>query len=1135
MNTERRNRGRPREEWGRPPVRLEPKNNPRPDDTDPSRGEYPMLPNRVSARRRLHIEALENRFCLSSLPVGTTVTVPDASTQARLSAAYGQLPMSFEANQGQTDAQVSFVSGGPGYTLFLTPDEAVLSLQSTAEPSSASGAVPQAAAGVVLRMQLIGANTTPGVVGLDPLPGASNYIIGGDSSQWHTDVPSFARVEENSVYPGVDLVYYGNQRQLEYDFNVAPGVDPGTIRLAFQGAESTTLDAQGNLVLQTPGGDVVEHAPVLYQEAGGARQYVSGHYVLEGNGQVGFTVGVYDRREPLVIDPTLSYSTYLGGTANDYGLGIAVDSAGNAYITGATSSSSFPTASPIQPTYGGGSLGQGDAFVTKLNAAGTALVYSTYLGGSGDDYATGIAVDGAGNAYVTGSTKSPNFPTENPLQPAYNGGGDAFVAKLNAAGSALVYSTYLGGSGEDHANGIAVDSAGYAFVTGSTESLNFPTENPVQSMLEGATDTTPAAFVTKLNPAGSGLVYSTYLGGSGYTVGNGIAVDSTGYAYVTGTTSSATFPTTPGVFQAAQKGTNYDAFVTKLSATGSALIYSTYLGGGGSDGGEGIAVDSTGNVYVAGATSSSDFPTVNPIQAANGGSTVIGQLYSVDGFVTKLNSGGTALIYSTYLGGSGEDYATGVAVNSAGEAYVTGITDSSGFPTANALQTYLDGVAGTPYSDAFVTKLNAPGTALVYSTYLGGSRAEQGNGIAVDPAGNAYITGMTGSSDFPTTNPLQPNNNAEEGYGTIFVSKIASGQSLVVSATTLTVPSNRSIVGQQVTFTASVIVPQGTGVPTGTVTFLEGTLVLGTGTLNGAGRAIFTTSSLAAGNDSIIAVYAGDLSFAASSSSPVVVTVKAAALIPTTTTLAGSSTFADFGQMVTLTAIVRAQDLSTWLKDSVVFTIDGIASTTVSLQWVEGQDLATLTTSTFAAGTHTIAASFAGDATFATSVSNTLKVTISEPTTSPGGVPPDGPLVVSFQRFGYHSQPTVLVLMFSENLDPMTANNAANYRIVPVGPRGKFGPAMDIKRITYNPAAWTVTVYPSHRLNIHKRFELIVDGASKHAVADQTLHALDGGKTGKPGSNFVGVVDWATLAGPSLTGEKYTNAWKKMLRDHDVN
>jgi hypothetical protein len=637
-------------------------------------------------------------------------------------AGYGQLPLSFEINQGQTDPQVNFLSRGSGYTLSLTSSgEAVLSLQKPVQPAASAAA----GAADVLGMQLVGANPDPQVTGLDELPGKSNYLIGNDPSRWHTNVANYGRVAYAGVYPGINLVYYGQQRQLEYDFQVAAGADPGQIRLAFTGVTGIVVDGQGNLVLHTPGGDVVEHAPVLYQETEGVRQVVAGHYVAQGAGQVGFAVGAYDPSQVLVIDPVLSYSTYLGG--DDEGVGIAVDAAGNAYVTGG---------------------GAGGALVAKLNAAGSALVYSTYLGGSGVEQGAGITVDADGNAYVTGYTSSTDFPTAHPLQPTYGGGTDAFVAKLNAAGSALLYSTYLGGSDFDWGRDIAVDAAGNAYVSGPTHSTDFPTAHPMQPAYGGGFSD---AFVAKLNAAGSALVYSTYLGGSDYDVSGGIAVDAAGNAYVTGGTSSTNFPTA-NPLQPALDG-NGDAFVAKLNAAGSALVYSTYLGGSGSNeagGGDGtaassgIAVDAAGNAYVTGNTDSTDFPTAHLLQPARGGGD--------DAFVAKLNAAGSALLYSTYLGGSGEDAAWSIAIGAAGNAYITGQTSSTSFPKAHSLQP----AYGGGLVDAFVAELNAAGSALVYSTYLGGSDWDWGRGIAVDTAGNAYVTGQTYSTSFPTTaNSLQ--------------------------------------------------------------------------------------------------------------------------------------------------------------------------------------------------------------------------------------------------------------------------------------------------------------------------------------------------------------------------------------------
>ena len=457
--------------------------------------------------------------------------------------------------------------------------------------------------------------------------------------------------------------------------------------------------------------------------------------------------------EPLIIDPALVYSTYLGGSYEDTGYGIAVDSSGNAYITGYTWSDDFPN--PLQSTYGG----SGDVFVTKLNATGSALIYSTYLGGRSNDYGHGITVDADGNAYITGDTSSDNFPTVNPLQPDYGEWGDAFVVKLNASGSALIYSTYLGGSYHDNANGIAVDRWGSAYITGETLSADFPTQDALQPDHGGGYD----AFVAKLNAAGSQLVYSTYLGGSSGDNGGGIAVDALENAYVTGVAGSNDFPRTPGAYQTAFGG-GEDAFVTKINAAGSTLVYSTYLGGTSYDGGNDVSVDVDGNAYITG-FASEGFPTANALQPDYGGG-------PHDAFVAKLNATGSALIYSTYLGGSGLDWGNGIAIDTSGNAYVTGQTNSGGFPTQDPFQPDPGGNV-----DAFVVKLNASGSGLVYSTYLGGGSNDYGTGIAVDADGNAYVTGGTASSNFPTVGPLQPSNAGEFDA---FVAKIGTAQQVTI-------------------------------------------------------------------------------------------------------------------------------------------------------------------------------------------------------------------------------------------------------------------------------------------------------------------------------------------------------------------
>ncbi len=568
-----------------------------------------------------------------SSPDNATNLLPHANVRAAISskqlqAAYAKLPLSFEANFGQTDSSVKFLSRGSGYSLFLTPTQAVLALSTPqGKPKTIShepAVKPQLTAAntssTVVRMQLLESNQQPKVTGLEPLPGIVNYFLGNDPKQWHRNIPTYAKVQYEQVYPGVDMVYYGNQGLLEYDFMMAPGTNPNIIKLALDGVEQLEVNDQQELVLHTAGGEVKLHQPLAYQQVNGLKKAIASHYVLQGKNQVGFQVATYDRSQPLIIDPVLSYSTYLGGN-NDRATRIAVDSSGNAYITGETFSTNFPTQNPFQATFAGVS----DAFVAKLDATGSALIYSTYLGGSNQDESIGITVDSWGNAYVTGVTSSTDFPAQNPFQAAFAGISDAFVVKLDTTGSALVYSTYLGGSKEDVSYGIAADSWGKAYVTGYTTSTDFPTQNPFQATFAGGSSDGffhRDAFVAKLDATGSALVYSTYLGGNtiyhGGSLNNtglGIAVDSSENAYVTGYTSSTDFPT-PNPFQAAFAGGSLDAFVTTLDATGSALVYSTYLGGSGYDYGNGIAVDSSGNAYITGQTTSIDFPIQNPFQAA---------------------------------------------------------------------------------------------------------------------------------------------------------------------------------------------------------------------------------------------------------------------------------------------------------------------------------------------------------------------------------------------------------------------------------------------------------------------------------------------------------------------------------------
>ena len=979
-------------------------------------------------------------------PVAATPAAASSEIKGRAAAAYAKLPVSFEANQGQTDSSVKFISRGSHHSLFLTANESVLVLD---EPVSKKASTRSEAKRrrAILRMKLEGANTSVQVEGIDELPGKTNYFIGKDAGQWRTEVPSYERVQYREIYPGVDMVYYENQKGIEYDFVVAAGADYKKIRLAITGAKKARIDGNGDLVLTTDAGEIRQQKPFVYQEVEGVRRAIKARYRMDKKQKVGFEIGEYDRRLPLVIDPVLDYSTYLGGTNSDEGHAIVVDSSGNAYITGRTASFNFPTTKDaFDTTY----ADSDDIFVTKLNAAGSALIYSTYMGGNSSDNGVGLFVDSTGAAYITGSTGSNDFPTTiGVFQPTINGSGDAFVTKLNSTGTALIYSTYLGGSSSEGATAIAVDSSGNAYVTGSTFSTNFPTTpGAFQTVFASLPFSDNDAFVTKLNANGTALIYSTYLGGMNSEQGTGISVDSMGRAFVAGSTNSNDFDVTAGAFQTTFGGLSSgsfgsigDAFVTELNSTGTALVYSTYFGGSGNDAALGLAVNASGEAYICGSTTSLNLPTtpgtirvinggiakttnsatswaainagltdrtvlsfavdpmtpstvyagtnaggifkstsggatwspinsgltsltikaiaINPttpstlylgtndrgvfkstdsgnnwnaINTGQGGSTInslaidpstVSTIYAgteagifkttnsgaswtaintglnnifthkiainpanplnlyagtfggvfitnnggqnwsasglnsttiralqvdplapatvygggdqgvfkstnagatwqsintgltnrivnalvinptnsstlyigtrsgvfkstnggamwglggngiasssinalaidpltpatlyagagsgfTDGFVARFISTGAGLTYSTYLGGNDEDISSGIAIDSANNAYVTGRTSSTTFPTT--IGTFQD-LSGFD-SDAYVTKLNATGTGIIYSTYLGGTNFDQGLGIAVNSSGNAYVTGFTSSTNFPTT------------------------------------------------------------------------------------------------------------------------------------------------------------------------------------------------------------------------------------------------------------------------------------------------------------------------------------------------------------------------------------------------
>jgi hypothetical protein len=706
-------------------------------------------------------------------------------TAGKIAQSYGSLPLAFEANRGQAAPEVRFISRQRGFGLFLTSTEAVLVLSQpdigTSSRMDEPGRMLERTGGrqdpkaTILRMQLIGGHRNPDVVCEEELPGKVNYLVGQDSGQWQTGIRTFGRIKFLEVYPRIDLVYYGRHRQLEYDFVVKPGANPKAIALNIEGADALEIATNGALVLHVGSQQVRFDKPILYQQLNGARKEIEGAYRLEAGNRVAFAVAAYDPRSCLVIDPVLSYSTYLGGALGNEGMDLTLDPDGNAYVTGTTSSTNFPVVNAVASSLSGSV----DIFVAKLNPAGSALLYSTYLGGTGNDLSRRIKVDAVGNAYVVGSTDSTNFPvTSGAFGTAPQGLYDAFVAKLNPEGSALVYSTLLGGSGNDSGQGIALDADRNVYVTGTTSSdrIPFPTTG---GAFETARHFSNDVYVAKLNTDGSGLIYSTFLGGDGADLGYGIAVDAARAAYVTGSTTSTNFPTTPGAFGITHHS-QADVFVTKIDPSGSALVYSALLGGDHSEPyypfqeepetGRAIAVDGTGAAYVTGWTQSTNFPTtLGAFGSSNHGG-------SKEAFLTKLDPGGSTLAYSARIGGTGGGRGRAIAVDANGAAYVTGETVARDFPVTPGAFDGTGNITSLLSYEVFLIKLNPEGSALVYSTCLGGTGSDFGRGIALDAAGDVYLTGTSYSHDFPTSRTAFVTHSdlgeAPNGGSDVFVTKI---------------------------------------------------------------------------------------------------------------------------------------------------------------------------------------------------------------------------------------------------------------------------------------------------------------------------------------------------------------------------
>lgn len=690
----------------------------------------------------------------------------NAEKDRELRAVFAEVPMRFEKNQGQVDPAVRFTSRGSGYSLFLTDAEAVLSLSKRENPNAKIGTAPEKA---VVRMGLVGASRKAQVSPVGPQHGRSNYFRGNNRGKWHRDIPNFGKVQYDEVYPGVDLVFYGKQRELEYDFIVAPGADASRIRMEFSDlnrqARRPELSASGDLVLPVDGGEVVQKKPYAYQTVNGKQRPVACDFVIDGKHNVGFRLAEYDPKLPLVIDPILTFATYLGGTQEDEALAVCSDAFGNVYVTGRTESNNFPLRDAYQDTR----FGDDDLFLTKINAAGCEHVYSTYLGGAtaqngfdrADDKGAGVAVDAAGNLHVVGSTSCTDFPTSaGALQQSVTGaGGDGFVAKLNPQGNDFLYSTYLGGdeAGLDGATAVAIGFKGHAYVVGSTGSPSFPTTpGTIQPEYGGGPSD---GFIAKVALDGQSLVWSTFLGGGESRKSEGadyihdIELDPNNVhdsiLYVTGKTNAYDFP----LYRPFQiEVRKFDAFVTKIDEGGDRILYSTYLGGLENDEGNGITVDNDGSVYVAGTTASKQFNNMpDPVQKFSGGDS--------DAWFAKLHPKATHALYFSYFGGKGTDFATGIAVDANKNAYVVG---GMNFPNADTVVTSAngptprigegDGFSAPRKGDAFLLTV-APTVPRVASrffktTILGGMKDDQANAVCLNPHGDLLIAGATESLEF---------------------------------------------------------------------------------------------------------------------------------------------------------------------------------------------------------------------------------------------------------------------------------------------------------------------------------------------------------------------------------------------------
>lgn len=708
--------------------------------------------------------------------MGWTLTTNNhVSPQKKLSVDNFSMPVYFVKNSGQYDDSISYYGKGLGHGIFFSKDAVYLVYNRNLQPNNQTDMSEKTVITAngksleVVKLIPCGFKQDLKIVSEVELNGKLNYLRGNNQNNWFTDIPIYERVRYQEVYDGVDIVFYGNQTQIEYDVVVKPGADLSKVVLKFEGIESLNKNEQGDLVATLSSGvEIVSKRPHIYQVINGQKRMLQGDYVVLNNTDrhaFSFVVEDYSKDDVLVIDPVLSYSTFIGGSRDDVARAIAVDEYGNVYITGWTDSTDIVTHNALRPF----NKGKKDVFVTKLSSDGKNILFSTYLGGSEDDFSYAIALDKDANIYLSGYTSSQDFPTTDAFDNTYNGKEDAFVVKLSSDGKKILYSTFIGGSNDDRSYGIAVDSSGSAYITGYTLSSNFPIQDAFDESYKGKKD----VFITKLSPDGKRIIYSTYIGGTEDEEGYSIAVDSLGSVYVTGYTKSHNYPT-KNPFQGYHG--KMDVFLTKLSPDGRMLVYSTYLGGSEDDFGRAIAIDSVGNAYITGETKSSNFPTKNPLQ---------GYLAENDVFVVKLSPDGQNLVFSTYLGGSADEVGRGITVDAFGTAYIIGETNSYDFPIINGYDDKCgtDGRCNGGKDDAFVAIISSDGKNLLYSTFLGGDHFDVGLGIKTDLTGNIYVTGWTASDDFPTLNAFDSkcglNGNCKGSYTDVFLTKLGTQHSLI--------------------------------------------------------------------------------------------------------------------------------------------------------------------------------------------------------------------------------------------------------------------------------------------------------------------------------------------------------------------